>query len=230
MEEHNSLRFRTECCLLTRFMSAQPSRGWSRFLEQLDANKEASAWERLGGRWRGTKSCMDQAEMEFWAFMSLFPAYFHLYRAAPSLSFPIPHFLFFFPFFKCSLIPSMNWCSLCVRGEKNLSLFLPFFFPSSSPGPVHYFSFLSLSVIGWTEVHRWALKTVSQGLNLVFNAWLQRCHLSSNCSRHPPTLSLIIYWWIKRVGQETGLEKLLIDIKIQCPQPDKHGGLVYLPE
>lgn len=167
--------------------------------------------------------------MEFVSLTSPLPAYFHFYRAAgPSQSSPISPFLFFFPFFKCSLIPSVNWCSLCVRGE-NLSLFLPFF-SSSSPGPVHYFSFLSLSVIGWTEVHRWALKTVSQGLNLVFNAWLQRCHLSSNCSRHPPTLSLIIYWWIKRVGQETGLEKLLIDIKIQCPQPDKHGGLVYLPE
>lgn len=183
----------------------------------------------VGGWGRGTKGRMGLAETEFLALVFLLPAYFQLYRTNPSLSFPIPHFLLFFPFFKCSLIPSMNWCSLCVRG-KNLSLFCLFFFPPPSPGPVHYFSFLSLSVIGWTEVHRWALKTVSQGLNLVFNAWLQRCHLSSNCSRHPPTLSLIIYWWIKRVGQETGLEKLLIDIKIQCPQPDKHGGLVYLPE
>lgn len=114
-------------------------------------------------------------------------------------------------------------------GGRQKSLSLSAFFPSSFLGPVHYFSFLSLSVIGWTEVQRWALKTVSQGLNLVFNAWLQRCHLSSNCSRHPPTLSLIIYWWIKRVGQETGLEKLLIDIKIQCPQPDKHGGARVSP-
>lgn len=119
-------------------------------------------------------------------------------------------------------------CVSGVGGRKSLSL-SAFFFPSSFLGPVHYFSFLSLSVIGWTEVHRWALKTVSQGLNLVFNAWLQRCHLSSNCSRLPPTLSLIIYWWIKRVGQETGLEKLLIDIKIQCPQPDKHGGARVSP-
>lgn len=150
-------------------------------------------------------------------------SYFNLYSTIQFQPPPSPLF-----FFKCSLILSVNWCSLCVRGEKNLSL-SAFFFPSSFLGPVHYFSFLSLSVIGWTEVHRWALKTVSQGLNLVFNAWLQRCHLSSNCSRLPPTLSLIIYWWIKRVGQETGLEKLLIDIKIQCPQPDKHGGARVSP-
>lgn len=32
------------------------------------------------------------------------------------------------------------------------------------------------------------------------------------------TLSLIIYWWIKGVRLETRQEKLLIDIKIQCPQ------------
>lgn len=142
MEEHNSLRFRTECCLLTRFMSAHPSQGWSRFLEQLDANEETSAWERLGGRWRSTKSYMDQAEMEFRAFMSLLPAYFHLYRAAPSLSFPIPHFLFFFPFFKCSLIPSMNWCSLCVRGEKKSLSFSAFFFSFFFPWPSSLFFFL----------------------------------------------------------------------------------------
>lgn len=61
-------------------------------------------WEADGG----TTATWGQAEMEFLALMSLLLAYFHLYRTAPSLSFPIPHFLFFFPFFKCSLILSMN--------------------------------------------------------------------------------------------------------------------------
>ncbi len=43
-----------------------------------------------------------------------------------------------------------------------------------------------------------------------FILWLQQASTK--------TLSLIIYWWIKGVRLETRQEKLLIDIKIQCPQ------------
>lgn len=46
----------------------------------------------------GTKSHAGQAEMEFLALMLLLPVYFHLYRTAPSLSFPIPPFSFLFSF------------------------------------------------------------------------------------------------------------------------------------
>lgn len=88
-------------------------------------------------------------------------------------------------FFSSPLMqPNPGWrqtCAACVRVRVFVCKEYLFAFSAS----VHYFSFLSLSVIGWTETSQWVLKTQSQGLNLVFNAWLQRCHLSCDCSRRP---------------------------------------------
>lgn len=126
MEEHDSPRLRTKCCLLTKFIEALPPRGSRTSLEQLKANWEPWGWKRPGAGGK-TKGSTGQAEMEFMSLMSPLPAYFHLYRAALPCPPQFPVFFSFFPFFKCSLIPSVNWCSLCVR-RKKISLFFCLFF------------------------------------------------------------------------------------------------------
>lgn len=128
MEEHDSLRFRTERCLLARFMSALPTQRRSEFLEQLDANWETSAWERLGGRWGVPKATLARQKWNSWLKCSFCLSIFIFIEQPLPCPSQFPHFLFFFPFFKCSLIPSMNWCSLCVGGKKKISLFFCLFF------------------------------------------------------------------------------------------------------
>lgn len=95
-EEHDSLRFRTQCCLLTRFMSALPTQEWRRSLEQLDTNWESSAWQRLGGRW-GYHSHRGQEEMKFLALMS-FACLFSSLKNSPLPVLPNSPFSFLFSF------------------------------------------------------------------------------------------------------------------------------------
>lgn len=96
MEEHDSSRFRTKCCLFTRFMSAFPTQEQSRQPEQ----RKSPGGPLCGRHWEareGTNSHTGQADIEFLALM--FPCLLIFIFIEQPLPCP-SQFPIFFPFFR----------------------------------------------------------------------------------------------------------------------------------